>query len=264
MLKFPKLKLPAMSDESKPFLDHLADLRTMLLRCTAALVLGMLIVGPIAPKILALLKTPLYAVTPDVDQFLWNWEVVGGFTLVMKIVLWGGLLLAAPFMVFAIGAFVFPGLTEKEKRVILQTSGFAVGLFALGVFLAYRFCLPLGLKAMVAVNDWIGVRPQWTISSYITFALQFMIAFGIVFEMPVILVILGRIGIVKSSFLREKRRHVYVVLFIIAAVLTPPDVFSQMLMALPLLVLYEMCIWIVRGFERRDAAEAAAKDEKSG
>lgn len=232
----------------------------MLLRCVGAIVAGMALAGPLAPKILFLLKQPLYAVTKDVDQFLWNWEVVGGFTLVMKIMLWCGLLFAAPFMIFAIGAFVFPGLTQKEKRVILQTSGFAVGLFAFGVFLAWKFCLPLGLKAMVAVNDWIGVRPQWTISSYITFALQFMIAFGLVFEMPVILVILGRLGIVRSSFLREKRRHVYVVLFIIAAVLTPPDVFSQMLMALPLLVLYEMCIWIVRGFERRDAAKAKADD----
>jgi len=252
-------------DESKPFIEHLEDLRDTLLRCVGALALGMIVATPLAPRILDWLKRPLYAIfknEEEVKQFLWNFDVLGGFTLAMKIILWSGILFAMPFLILFIAQFVFPGLTVREKTVIRRSSGAAVGLFAFGVFLAYQFCLPVGLKAMLSINAWIGVRPQWTITSYIAFTLQFLLAFGIVFEMPMVLVVLGKLGLVTSSFLRTYRRHVIVVLFIISAILTPPDIFSQLLMGIPLVLLYEICILIIRATERKSARAAAETASK--
>lgn len=261
MWKFRKPKTPdGDGDESKPFIEHLEDLRDMLVRCVAALAIGMVIAGPLAPWILRWLQAPLYQVfanDEEVKKFLWNWDVLGGFTLAMQVIVWSGIVLAMPFLVLFIARFVFPGLTAKEKSVIRRSSGAAVGLFAFGVFLSYRFCLPIALKAMLGINAWLGVRAQWTISSYITFALQFLLAFGIVFEMPMVLVALGKMGLVTSSFLRLYRKHVIVGLFILSAILTPPDIFSQLLMGIPLIVLFEICILIIRATERKKAAEAA-------
>lgn len=261
MWKFRNPKPSAADgDESKPFIEHLEDLRDMLVRCVAALAIGMAIAGPLAPSILEWLQNPLRPALPDgidVKQFLWSFEVLGAFNLAMKVIIWSGIVMAAPFLVLFIARFVFPGLTAKEKSVIRRSSGAAVGLFIFGVFLAYRFCLPIALRAMFGIYSWMGVRPQWTISSYATFTLQFLLAFGIVFEMPMVLVVLGKLGLVTSSFLRIYRRHVYVGLFVLAAVLTPPDIVSQMLMGGPLVVLYEICILIIRATERKKAAEAA-------
>ncbi len=258
MLKFRKPKPSGEDgDESKPFIEHLEDLRDTLLRCVGALAVGMIVATPLAPRILDWLKQPLYLIfknEDEVKQFLWNFDVLGGFTLAMKLIMWSGIIFAAPFLVLFIAQFIFPGLTVKEKTVIRRSSGAAVGLFAFGVFLAYRFCLPIGLKAMLSINDWIGVRPQWTITSYIGFTLQFLLAFGIVFEMPLVLIVLGKLGLVTSSFLRAYRRHVIVGLFILSAILTPPDIFSQLLMGIPLCLLFEICILIIRATERKREA----------
>jgi sec-independent protein translocase protein TatC len=254
-----KLRKPRAADdgdESKPFIEHLEDLRDTLVRCVGALAVGMIVAGPLAPSILEWLQVPLRPALPagvDVKEFLWSYEVLGAFNLAMKVIIWSGIVMAAPFLVLFIARFVFPGLTAKEKHVIRRSSGAAVGLFVFGVVLAYRFCLPVALKAMFGIYSWMGIRPQWTISSYAAFSLQFLLAFGIVFEMPMVLVVLGKLGLVTSSFLRTYRRHVYVGLFILAAILTPPDIFSQLLMGGPLVILYEICILIIRATERKAA-----------
>lgn len=269
MVRIGKFKISIDGpDESKPFLEHLEDLRTALLRSVASLGIGMLVAAPLAPAILRWLKRPLFLVFPDpkdIEQFLWNWEVTGAFTLAMKIMFWAGLIFSAPFILLFIAQFVFPGLTAREKAVIRHSSGAAVALFASGVFLAYRFCLPVALRAMWGINRWLGVRPLWTISSYIGFTLQFLLAFGLVFELPIVLFILGRLGLVTAAGLRAYRRHVYVALFILAAVLTPPDIFSQLLMGLPLVVLFEGCILLIASSEnpRQPSETLAVSDPPS-
>ncbi len=266
MIKLGRFRLSIdTEDVSKPFLEHLEDLRQTILRSLGALGIGMLVAVPLAPTILAWLKRPLAKALGDpakVDEFLWGWEVVGAFTLAMKIMFWAGLIFSAPFIVFFIAQFVFPGLTPKERYVIRRSGGAAVLLFIFGVTLAYWFCLPVGVRAMLGIYRWLGIRPQWTVSSYITFALQFLLAFGLVFELPVVLVILGRLGLVSAEFLRTYRRHVYVLLFIVAAVLTPPDIFSQLLMGIPLVVLYEICIFLI-GVTERERESLPAKPDSS-
>jgi len=153
-------------------------------------------------------------------------------------------------LIFFAIRFVFPGLTRHERRVVSFALWAAASLFVLGVSLGYALMLPMALRVMLSLHTWMGVRAEWVITSYTTFALQLLLAFGLVFELPVILVVLGRLGIVNAAFLRHYRRHAIVVLLIVAAVLTPPDVVTQIVMAAPLIVLYEACIWVIAAGER--------------
>jgi sec-independent protein translocase protein TatC len=239
--------------EPKPFLEHLEDLRTMLIRCAIALSIGTGIALPFAPQIFALLKAPLDQSVDRPDLFLQSLEITGAFSVSMRIALWGGLLISAPFLVFFIGQFVFPGLTEKERLVIRKAGGFSVVLFVVGVLLAYKGTLPVALNMMFGLHDWLGIQPMPQVTSYVGFTVHLLLAFGVAFQMPVVLVILGKLGIVTAAQLRERRRYVVVILLVVAMFLTPPDVFTQLVMALPLILLYEVCIHVVALSERRDA-----------
>jgi sec-independent protein translocase protein TatC len=238
---------------AKPFLDHLEDLRRTIIQCLAALVVGMGIALPLAPRLMGLLKAPLRYVTDNPDSFLRSLEVGGAFSIGMQIVFWTGLLFSAPFIFIFVAGFVFPGLTEREKRAVIGASGFAVVLFVFGVVLGYKLTLPAALNIMFGMHSWLGIRAEWTVTSYVAFATQLLIAFGLVFELPALLLVLGKLGIIHSGQLRRFRRHAIVAALIIGMVLTPPDVFSQLLMAVPLIVLYEVCLWIVWAAERSAA-----------
>jgi sec-independent protein translocase protein TatC len=238
-------------EDAKPFLQHLEDLRKMLIRSFIALALGMAIVAPLAPQFLHFLKQPLKLVTSNPDTFLRSIEVSGAFNMSLLIAFWGGLLLAAPFAVFFVGSFIFPGLTRREQKAVLNSSGFAVLLFLAGVFMGYRVMLPMALKVMFGLHGWMGITAEWTVSSYIVFSIQLMLAFGLALELPLLVLVLGQIGVLNSQQLREKRKIVIIVILIIAAVLTPPDVFSQLLMGIPLMLLYELCIWLIWLKERK-------------
>ncbi len=243
-----------LADQPKPFLEHLADLRTTLLGCLAAWVIGMAAVMPFTPCLFALLRAPLTKITEHPEQFLRSLEITGGFAIAMQIVLWGGLLVSAPFVTFLLARFVLPGLTLQERKVITGALGFVIALFILGVGIAYYITLPVALKIMFSLHAWLGIRAEWTAVSYVAFAVKLLLAFGLAFELPVVVVVLGYLGIVSAAFLRSKRRQAIVIILILAMVLTPgPDIFSQVVMAGPMLLLYEACIWIIWLAERKRA-----------
>jgi sec-independent protein translocase protein TatC len=250
-----------IEDQPKPFLEHLADLRTTLLGCLAAWVIGMAIVMPLAPRLFTILRAPLAKITEHPEQFLRSLEITGGFSIAMQIVIWGGLLISAPIIMLLLARFVLPGLTRPERKVILGSLGFVVGLFLIGVGIGYFITLPVALQIMLGLHSWLGIRAEWTAASYISFAMKLLLMFGLVFELPVVVVALGYLGIVSAAFLRSKRRHAIVIILILAAVLTPgPDVFSQIIMAVPMILLYEVCIWIIWLAERK---RRGAEPEKS-
>lgn len=236
--------------EQKPFLAHLEDLRLTIIRCAIALALGMGVAVPLIPSILRILKAPLKAVTDNPDFELRSIGVVDGFTSIMQMSFWTGLVFSTPFLVIFIGAFILPALTRREQGLIYRAAGFAVALFAFGVWLGYTFTLPFALKAMYAMNTWIGVQPEWTLASYVSFSTQLLIAFGLAFELPMVLLALGRLGIVKSAQLRAGRRFAFVGILVLGAALTPPDIFSMLIMSVPLYLLYELCVWIIRSWEK--------------
>ena len=241
------------------FWAHLEDLRTMLIRCLLTAFAGMFICFPLAPWILTILKRPLHSVTTNPDIFLRTLDVTGGFMLAFKIALWCGLGMSAPFLLLFIGQFVFPGLTRRERRVIRQTLALAIALFTGGVLLGYFVALPSAVKIMYKMNEWLGVRAEWTITSYMVFAVQMLIGFGLIFELPAVLLVLGRLGLVTARQLNAARRYVIVGILIVAAIITPdPSVFTQLVMSIPLLVLYELCIVAIWMTERKRAAQGGA------
>ena len=172
---------------------------------------------------------------------------------------WSGLLISMPFIVYFIARFVFPGLTDREKTVVKRASGFAVGLFMFGVILGYVVCLPIALKMMMWFHEWIEVAAEWTVNDYIAFVVQMLLGFGLAFQLPVIVLVLGKLGIVTGEQLRSKRRHVVIFCLIVGMLMTPADVASQLIMAVPLYLLFEICIGIL-WLDARKAARAE-KDE---
>jgi sec-independent protein translocase protein TatC len=244
----------ATEDSEKPFIEHLEDLRSTIIQCMVFLGLGVIVAIPLTPWILDVLSLPVAWIGRDPAVFLKIIRVAGGFVLATRVAVWSGVLFSAPFLVWAIAGFVFPGLTRREKRVIRRTGALATGLFVAGVVFCYFTTLPVTLQMMLGLNSWMGKPTDFVeFSDYIGFALNLLLGFGLAFELPVVLMALGSVGVVTAAGLRRTWRYAVVIILIVAAVLTPPDVFSQVLMAGPLLLLYEMGVWLVRMQERAAA-----------
>ena len=243
---------PGAGGLTKSFLGHLEDLRVCVIRVFLSLAIGMIVVIPFAPRILGMVKRPLAAAGKDPEKFLRVLEVTAGISIAMRIVFWGGLMLSLPFITLFIGRFVFPGLTSRERRTTLSSLGFAVALFIVGVVMGYTVTLPIGLQMMFRISEWVGATQAFVeLGNYVSFVLKLLLAFGIAFELPVVVLALGAMGIVTQQQLRDKRRHVIVGLMVLSMVLTPSDPYTMILMAVPLIALYELCIWIIWARERR-------------
>ncbi len=239
-------------DKPKPFLQHLEELRWTLLWSLAVLVAAMIVCIPLAPVIFRWLCAPLSKITDHPEMFLRSLEITGAFSIALQIVVWSGFILCAPVILFLVGGFVFPGLTAGERKMVRVSGVFAFFLFILGTGLGYFVTLPIALKIFFGLHAWLGIQAEWTAPSYVAFCMQLLLLFGLAFELPVVLMSLGYFQVVSSSFLKSRRRYAIVIILILAAALTPgPDVFSQIIMAVPMIILYEVCVWVVWLFEKR-------------
>ena len=229
-------------DPPRPLLEHLLALRDMLVFAAIAWSICVIVAAIFSPQVLSWLKSPAAA---D-EEMLQGLDLTSGFSTMMSIAVWGGTALAFPFIVYSILRFVFPALTKREKFVLLSILISGTTLFTVGVGLAYEKTLPLVVTAFQSINAWIGL-PVTTIriEGYISIVLKTIIAFGMVFQMPLVLFVLGWFGIITSKGLREKRRIAIVLAFVVAMFLTPPDPMSQIIMAVPLCLLYELSIWAI-------------------
>ncbi len=234
-------------DSERPFLEHLEAFRKMLIQCVVTLLISMTACIPLSKPIIRWLQKPLElaAEATGFEFTLITLSPIEAFVQIVKVIFVSGLIVSAPFLIFFISLFVLPGLREKEKKNI--TNGAIAGgiLFAVGVAMGYFMTLPVAINLMLKFNDFLGTTATWGIDKYIGFVLQLLLGFGLAFELPVILIILGKIGIVTSKSLRVYRRHVIVGIFILSMFLTPPDPLTQLQMAIPLVILYECCIWIL-------------------
>lgn len=259
----PAVRPPAAPDQSgnraiwpdipKPFLEHLEDLRRTILAAAGLLALGMAAALPLAPLLLKILRAPLSGITDRPAEFLRSLEIAGGFSIALRLTFWAGLLLAAPFIVLVLARFIFPALRAAERKAAAGALALTVILFIGGAAMGYLLVLPTALRLMLGLHAWLGIRAEWTITSYVAFTVQLLLGFGLAFELPVLLLALGWLGVVSSAMLVKYRRHAIVAIFILAMVLTPPDVFSQVLMAIPMMLLYELCVWIIRAWETKRA-----------
>ena len=191
-----------------------------------------------------------------------NLSPAGSFIVATKVAFYGGLVVASPFIFYFIAHFVFPALKMREKKYIYRGLGFGGGLFVAGVCFCYFILMPVALAASVQYAQWLGFTAnQWRAEDYVAFVCKFMLGMGVGFELPVVVLTLVKIGVLNYRLLAAGRRYVIVISAVLGAVLTTPEVITQILMALPLYMLYEICVWVAWYWERqekkREAAEAA-------
>lgn len=227
----------AGDDSERPLIAHLLELRSRLLRGVAGLLVVLLGLLPFANKLYALLAQPLLDKLPKGGQLIAT-QVASPFFAPMKLAFFVALVVAMPWLLYQAWAFVAPGLYRREKRLALPLLSSALLLFYAGCAFAYFLVLPMvfGFLARVTPD---GVAMMTDISSYLDFVLVLFLAFGLAFELPVALVILVLLGWVTPAQLREGRGYAVVGIFVIAAIVTPPDVISQLMLAIPMCLLYE-------------------------
>ncbi len=243
-------------DKAMPFLDHLEELRWRLLKGLAALTVGAIICGIFSDAILGWLVLPVREATPFLKLLgvapveppvkLIYLKPMGMFLVKFQIALVGGAILALPFLLYQLWIFVAPGLLTTERRYVSFIVFSSSVCFVLGGALAYFSVVPLSFRFLILIGEGTGVDPQFDIGYYTGFVLRLLVAFGVVFELPVAAFFLSRIGLLTADRMRWGRRYAVVIGFVLAALLTPPDPISQLMMALPLVLLYEFSIWVAR------------------
>jgi len=238
----------AMPEAQESFISHLVELRTRLIRAFLAVLVIFVCLFPWAKELYAIVAQPLLAALPQGGQMIAT-DVVGVFIVPMKVALLVAFLVALPYVLYQVWAFVAPGLYAHEKKLILPLTVVSVLLFFLGMAFAYFVVFPTVFKFMSAMAP-EGVAWMTDIEKYLSFVLTTFIAFGVTFEVPVAVIVLVMMGVVSIAKLKEIRPYVIVGAFIIAAIFTPPDVVSQFLLAVPLCLLYELGILFARFVEK--------------
>ncbi len=240
-----------MNPPEDSFLSHLVELRDRLIRALVAIGIVFVCLFPWAKELYALLAQPLLETLPQGGQMIAT-DVVGVFLVPMKVALMVAFLIALPYVLYQVWAFVAPGLYAHEKRLALPMIAASVLLFFVGMAFAYFLVFPtvFGFMSTVAPE---GVAWMTDIEKYLSFVMTTFIAFGVTFEVPILVLVLVQVGVVDLVKLREWRPYVIVGAFVVAAIFTPPDVISQLMMAIPLCLLFELGLFLARFVPRRMA-----------
>jgi sec-independent protein translocase protein TatC len=241
------------SEEKQPFLSHLEELRKRLIACAIAAAVGFGIAYSFSGRLFEVLISPLKAVMPEGNHLIFT-SLPEMFMTELKVAFVAGILLTSPFLFYEMWMFVAPGLYRHEKRLAIPFILASTVLFISGALFGYFVVFPFGFKFFMGYsNEFVKAMPS--VKEYFSFALGLLFAFGVVFELPVVLFFLAKLGIVSQEFLRKQRKYAILLIFMISALLTPtPDVINQCLMAVPLMVLYEVGI-ILAGLARSKKTE---------
>lgn len=230
-------------DPPLPLTEHLRELRNRLIVILVSIVGGFLVAYPFADSLYRILLQPVVHHLPEGGKLVFT-RLTEPFVVYLKTSLLAGILIAIPMIFIEIWLFVRPAFRGKEERY--ATTFVFVGslLFLVGALFGYFVVFPMGFKILLEIGG-KDFLPMLSIEEYFDLIVKLLFAFGLIFETPLVFYFLGRLRIVNARWMRKSRRFIIVGIFIVAAILTPPDAFSQILMAIPLIILYELSIWLV-------------------
>lgn len=240
-----------MKEEDKaPFTAHLEELRSRLIVSFVAVGVGFFVAYFFKEKLFELLMKPLTDVMGEDDKLIFT-NLPEAFFVYLKTAFLAGIMVASPVILYEFWKFVAPGLYKKERRVLFPVVILCSFFFIGGALFGYFIVFPYGFKFFLGFATEF-IRPLPSMKEYFSFASKLLIAFGVVFEMPLIITLFSRLGLISVEFLKKNRKYAILLFFIGAAILTPPDVITQIMMAVPLMFLYEISIIGARVFARKN------------
>jgi sec-independent protein translocase protein TatC len=236
--------LTAESKGEMPFLDHLEELRWRIIKILAALVVASIGCYIFSDFLFGWLRWPLQKAVPDGSVDLNFLKVGEGFTVRIKLSVLAGIFISIPVTIYQIWRFVMPGLYDRERRIVVPLVASSSVLFLVGAAMCFIWVLPFTINFLLRIAP-EDVKPVLTINEYLNFVMWTTLAYGLVFQLPIVAFFLGRLGIINHKLLAKGRRYAIVGVAALAAIVTPPDVFSMAMMGLPLYLLYEISILIL-------------------
>lgn len=248
-------------DDELPFTAHLEELRKRLITSFIAVAIGFAISYFFKEKLFVILTRPLINAMGSNGSMIFTGLPEAFFTY-LKVSLLSGLMVASPMLLYQFWMFVAPGLYRKEKRILLPIVFLSTIFFVGGSLFGYFIVFPWGFKFFLGfASETLQALPS--MREYLAFSAKLLLAFGLVFELPLVLTFLARLGVVSVDFLKKNRKYAVLIFFAGAAMLTPPDVVTQIMMAMPLMVLYEISIWGARIFGRKPPGEDDAEEKET-
>jgi sec-independent protein translocase protein TatC len=244
------------SETSKPFLEHLEDLRWTIMKMAITLIAAMIICFAFRSLLVRVMQVPLQAVDPQVGT-LRALGITDSIVISFHLAFYAGLVLSFPLLLYFVAEFVLPALTAVEKQLLFPAIFVSFGLFLIGVLVCYFWLLPKTILFFFRDTESLGWTPAWTVQQYYSFVTRFVIGFGLAFELPVVVLALVRFGLITHRFMARTRPYAIVLIFVLATIIAPtPDLLTLIAMGLPMCLLYESCIWIAWAMERRSKSRA--------
>jgi sec-independent protein translocase protein TatC len=256
-----KYREKSHDDVVKPFLDHMEDLRWVLIKILVTLVISMAISFFFVHDLMALLERPMLMVAPELKEKIITSKITDPFVISLMVAFFGGIVLALPFLGYFVLSFVLPALTQKEKKFLFPGIFASFCLFLSGVLVSYYYILPKTLRFFYDYAKSMHVTPLWDWKDYISFCAWLSIGFGLLCQLPVVMVFLAFLGIVDFRFLSATRPYAITVILVLGAIVAPtPDPVTFVTLAMPIILLYEVCIWIVWLIDRSRAKAEVLPD----
>ena len=239
------------SESSKPFLEHLEDLRWTVVKMAMTLMVAMVLCFGFRRLLVRVMQAPLSHLDPQVGA-LKALGITDSFVISFHLAFYAGIVLSFPLLLYFIAGFVLPALTAVEKRFLFPAIVVSFGLFLLGVTVCYFWLLPKTILFFFRDTQSLGWAPTWTVQQYYSFVTKFTLGFGLAFELPVAVLGLVYFGLITYKFMARTRPYAIVLIFLLATIIAPtPDLVTLIAMGLPMCLLYESCIWIAWFMERR-------------
>lgn len=239
--------------------EHLEELRKRLVRCMIGIAVGFGICYGYSQELFAILMRPLVKSLPAGSHLIFTSPAEAFFTY-LKVGVVAGIFVSSPFLFYQFWQFLAPGLYPEERRFIIPIALASGIFFTLGALFGYFVVFPFGFEYFMSYASDV-ILPMPSVKESFSFSISLLFAFGVIFELPLVIFFLARFGLVTSTWLRKQRRYAILVIFIVAAILTPPDPFTQSLMAVPMCILYEIGIWVAHFFgKKRPGTDNKAKE----